>query len=153
MRPWRASHSWLIVVFFLSSCLSVIQLQFSLFFYQRWICIPYLFSSSPSFFLFSEWLLPRSQRCWPGTWGTSWSPRTRSCVTSATWRLWPTCTRAWSGSPPASRPSSPPCRKHRVSEVSEGWGGHCRENWQDSMPTCLKTMTWKDSCIFRRLTI
>lgn len=69
--------------------------------------------------LCSGWPLPRSQRCWPGTLETSWSPRMRSCVTSATWRLWPIFTRAWSGSPLASRHSSPACPKHRVSKASD----------------------------------
>lgn len=45
------------------------------------------------------------------------------------------------------------CQRVEVVASLCGKFSHCRENWQDSMPTCLKTMTWKDSCIFRRLTI
>lgn len=81
--------------------------------------LPTLYSISPFSPLCLEWPLPRSRRCWPGTSETSWSPRMRSCVTSATWRLWPMSTRAWSGLPLASRHSSPSCPKHRVSKASD----------------------------------
>lgn len=164
MRPWRASHSWLIAVFFfLSSCLSVIQLHFCLFFYQRWIRIPYLFSSSPSFFLsFFRVAFAKESEVLTGNLGDKLIPQNEILRDVSDLKALANLHESmeWLAARLKAFFATLPQTQGEWSVRGLRWWRLCAvnsvidaENWQDSMPTCLKTMTWKDSCIFRRLTI